>query len=43
MAERTKKNATDIAICRIEQLAPFPFNSWGAELAKYKNAEVVWC
>lgn len=44
IAEREKKGAKDIAIIRVEQLAPFPFNSLGAEMAKYnKNAEVVWC
>ena len=40
--EREKKGIKDIAIVRVEQLAPFPFNSLGAELTKYKNAEVVW-
>lgn len=44
IAERQKKNAKDVAIVRIEQLAPFPFNSFSAAMKDInKNAEVVWC
>jgi|SRR5579884_526631 len=32
-----------IALVRIEQLYPFPFTSLGKVLARYRNAEVVWC
>lgn len=43
-AEREKLKKNDISIVRVEQLAPFPFNSFGTEMAKYnKNTEVVWC
>lgn len=41
--ERDKRKIADIAIVRVEQLAPFPFHSVAAELSKYSNAEVVWC
>jgi len=43
IAEREKLGIKDIAVLRFEQLAPFPFNSFMAELAPYKNAEIVWC
>lgn len=33
----------DIAICRIEQLAPFPFDLVARELRRYPNAEIMWC
>ena len=33
----------DVALVRVEQLAPFPSRSVAAELAKYPDAEVVWC
>ena len=32
-----------VKICRIEQLAPFPWDLVGRELKRYPNAEVVWC
>ena len=32
-----------VALIRIEQLYPFPFNSLSKELARYRNAEIVWC
>ncbi|KAH7446693.1 hypothetical protein KP509_01G068700 [Ceratopteris richardii] len=32
-----------IAICRIEQLCPFPYNLVQRELNRYPNAEIVWC
>ena len=41
-AERAKRNANDVAIIRVEQLAPFPFRSAERNLKRYKNAEVVW-
>eukprot|EP01039_Chlorochromonas_danica_P007954 gene7954-8774_t len=40
--EREKKNIKNIAIVRIEQLAPFPFDKVARESARYKNAEVMW-
>ncbi len=32
-----------IAIVRIEQLAPFPFDLVMRELRRYPKAEVMWC
>ena len=32
-----------VALIRIEQLYPFPFDSLGKELARYRNAEIIWC
>ena len=32
-----------LAIVRVEQLAPFPFDLVSRELRRYPNAEVVWC
>ncbi|MCG2583112.1 2-oxoglutarate dehydrogenase E1 component [Massilia sp. TS11] len=41
---RKQRNATDVAIIRIEQLYPFPHKAFAAELKKFSNAtEVVWC
>jgi len=40
---RQKKEIKDIAICRIEQLAPFPFDRVSSEIGKYPNAQVIWC
>lgn len=39
---RAKVGRTDIAITRIEQLAPFPEDLVKAELARFPSAEVVW-
>lgn len=43
IATREKKEIKDIAICRVEQLAPFPFDRVASEIGKYPNAQVVWC
>jgi 2-oxoglutarate dehydrogenase E1 component len=32
-----------VAILRIEQLYPFPFDSLARGLARWRNAEIVWC
>jgi 2-oxoglutarate dehydrogenase E1 component len=32
-----------LPIFRIEQLYPFPFDSLGKVLARYRNAEIIWC
>jgi 2-oxoglutarate dehydrogenase E1 component len=42
LEERTSKSINDVALVRIEQLAPFPFQAAMTELAKYPNASVVW-
>ncbi|XP_074313299.1 uncharacterized protein LOC141648496 [Silene latifolia] len=41
--ERRKVNGNDVAICRVEQLCPFPYDLVQRELSRYPNAEVVWC
>ncbi|KAG9341028.1 hypothetical protein JZ751_019782, partial [Albula glossodonta] len=33
----------DIAIIRLEQISPFPFDLVKAEVEKYSNAELIWC
>ncbi|GAB4844989.1 hypothetical protein Ancab_038382 [Ancistrocladus abbreviatus] len=40
---RDKVNGSDVAICRVEQLCPFPHDLIQRELKRYPNAEVVWC
>lgn len=41
---RREKHLNHIAIVRIEQLYPFPYEELKAEIAKYPNAKtVVWC
>ncbi|MFM2043865.1 MAG: 2-oxoglutarate dehydrogenase, component, partial [Pseudomonadota bacterium] len=42
-AERDARGLKDVAILRLEQLYPFPDKALGEELAKYPNADVVWC
>lgn len=43
IAERQKLGRKDVAVVRVEQLAPFPFNSLANELKKYpKDAQIVW-
>uniref|UniRef100_A0A7N0SV57 2-oxoglutarate dehydrogenase, mitochondrial n=2 Tax=Kalanchoe fedtschenkoi TaxID=63787 RepID=A0A7N0SV57_KALFE len=41
--ERKKAKGEDIAICRVEQLCPFPYDLVQRELKRYPNAEIVWC
>uniref|UniRef100_A0A8B9KUZ9 2-oxoglutarate dehydrogenase complex component E1 n=1 Tax=Astyanax mexicanus TaxID=7994 RepID=A0A8B9KUZ9_ASTMX len=42
--ERKTRNMEDtVAIARIEQLSPFPFDLVKAETEKYPNADLVWC
>src|SRR5581483_9050023 len=41
--EREKRGLDDIYILRIEQLYPFPTKALVAELARFKQAEIVWC
>jgi 2-oxoglutarate dehydrogenase E1 component len=41
--ERTKLGLEDkVAICRIEQISPFPFDLVSQELSKYSNASVTY-
>jgi len=41
--EREKRGLDDVYIMRIEQLYPFPTKALVAELARFKDAEIVWC
>lgn len=41
-ARRERKLDSDIAISRLEQISPFPYDLIKAECAKYPNAELVW-
>ena len=44
IAARRQKNISTIAIARLEQLYPFPQESFVVELSKYPKAtEIVWC
>ncbi len=43
LAQRADAGIEDVALVRVEQLYPLPQRSLSAELAKYPNAEVVWC
>ena len=40
--EREKRGINDIAIVRVEQLAPFPFRSLEPVVSRYSNAQVQW-
>ena len=40
---RREGKIDDVAILRLEQLAPFPARSFAQMMAAYPNAELVWC
>jgi 2-oxoglutarate dehydrogenase E1 component len=40
---RDKRGADDVYLLRIEQLYPFPLRSLTTELARFANADLVWC
>src|SRR5262249_17456741 len=40
---RNAAKITDVAIIRMEQYSPFPAKELKAELARYPNADIVWC
>ncbi|HVH74651.1 MAG TPA: 2-oxoglutarate dehydrogenase E1 component [Stellaceae bacterium] len=42
-AARAEKKDDRVAIIRVEQLYPFPFNALGRLLQRYRHAEIVWC
>ncbi|AKD03010.1 2-oxoglutarate dehydrogenase E1 component [Pontibacter korlensis] len=42
LEEQQKNKRKDVAIIRMEQLAPFPKVQLEAELSKYKNAKIYW-
>ncbi|XP_032868746.1 2-oxoglutarate dehydrogenase-like, mitochondrial isoform X2 [Amblyraja radiata] len=42
--ERINRNMEkEVAIIRLEQLSPFPFDLLKRETGKYPNAEIIWC
>ncbi len=41
--EREKRGADRIQLIRLEQLYPFPDRALAHELARFPNAELVWC
>lgn len=41
-AERDARGINDIALVRVEQIAPFPFDKVAEQAARYSNAEIVW-
>eukprot|EP00904_Undaria_pinnatifida_P004984 jgi/Undpi1/1615/HiC_scaffold_11.g05005.m1 len=42
VAEREKSGRSDIAIARVEQVSPFPFDKVAKQTKRYPNAEVCW-
>jgi len=40
---RAEQGVADVAISRVEQISPFPYDAIQQEYAKYPNAEIVWC
>jgi 2-oxoglutarate dehydrogenase E1 component len=40
---RRERKIADVALLRVEQLYPFPLNALGKAVARYRNAEFVWC
>ncbi|KAF7967902.1 hypothetical protein HWV62_32577 [Athelia sp. TMB] len=43
LQEREDKGIKDVAISRIEQLSPFPYDIITPHLDKYPNADLLWC
>ncbi len=41
-AKRDEKGLKNIAIARVEQIAPFPFHQVAEEARKFPNAEICW-
>ncbi|MEX2201275.1 MAG: 2-oxoglutarate dehydrogenase E1 component [Dongiaceae bacterium] len=41
--ERAKRGIKDVFFLRLEQLYPFPHKALKAELARFPQAEIVWC
>merc|ERR1712032_1238245 len=42
LEQRRKEGLKDIALVRIEQLAPFPFHLVAETIERYPNAEPIW-
>ncbi|GJD56655.1 2-oxoglutarate dehydrogenase E1 component [Methylobacterium dankookense] len=43
LEEREKRGLNDIYLLRVEQLYPFPLKALATEMARFRNAEVIWC
>ena len=43
LEEREKRGVDDVYLMRLEQFYPWPMKSLSVELARFKNAELVWC
>ncbi|KAH9891557.1 thiamine diphosphate-binding protein [Cubamyces lactineus] len=43
LQEREEKGIKDVAISRLEQLSPFPYDLLTPHLDKYPNADLLWC
>ncbi|KAH7106211.1 2-oxoglutarate dehydrogenase complex E1 component mitochondrial precursor [Auriculariales sp. MPI-PUGE-AT-0066] len=43
LKEREDRGLKDVAISRLEQIAPFPYDLLTPHLDKYPNAELIWC
>jgi 2-oxoglutarate dehydrogenase E1 component len=43
LEEREKRGVDDVYLLRVEQLYPFPAKALVAELARFPQAEMVWC
>lgn len=43
VAARNETKRNDVAIVRVEQLAPFPYEDVRSSIEQYKNAEFIWC
>jgi 2-oxoglutarate dehydrogenase E1 component len=41
--EREKRGIDDVYLMRLEQFYPWPMKSLSTELARFRNAELVWC
>ena len=43
LEEREKRGVDDVYLMRLEQFYPWPVKSLSAELARFADAELVWC
>ncbi|EJC97957.1 2-oxoglutarate dehydrogenase complex E1 component mitochondrial precursor [Fomitiporia mediterranea MF3/22] len=43
LQERQEKGIKDVAISRLEQISPFPYDLITPHLDKYPNADLLWC
>jgi 2-oxoglutarate dehydrogenase E1 component len=41
--DREKRGIDDVYLLRVEQLYPFPVKALATELARFPNADIVWC